>query len=156
MSERSDHGDDPGEPTDSGPVDPDRLREVLADHPVRVAVLFGSQVTGRTDPTSDVDIVVEFDPRVDERTDAFLSLLTDLSVALDRNDLDLALVSDIEPRVGRAAFTHGTALVGSADRIEQFRERFTERVDEHRSEGTLRDRFDETIKNLDRLVETGG
>lgn len=156
MGKKIDQGNGPGGSTDAGEVDPDQLREVLADHPVRVAVLFGSQVTGRVDPRSDVDLVVEFDQTVDERTDAFLSLLTDLSVALDRNDLDLALVSDIEPRVGRAAFTHGTVLVGSADRIEQLRERFAERANEHRPEETLRERFDETIENLDRLVEMDG
>ncbi|WP_275882438.1 nucleotidyltransferase domain-containing protein [Halorhabdus sp. BNX81] len=156
MSDRFDQGDGPRRPTDPGPVEPDRLREVLADHPVRVAVLFGSQVTGRIDPTSDVDIVVEFESAVKERTDAFLSLLTDLSVALDRNDLDLALVSDIDPRVGRAAFAHGTVLVGTDDRIERLRERFDERADERRSEEALRERFDRTIENINQLVETGG
>ncbi|WP_049941293.1 nucleotidyltransferase domain-containing protein [Halorhabdus utahensis] len=156
MGERFDHGDGPAEPRDAEQIDSARLREVLADHPVRLAVLFGSQVTGQADPASDVDVVVEFESTVDERGDALLSLLADLSVALDRNDLDVSLVEDIDPRVGRAALTHGTVLIGTAGRIERLRERFAERVADRRSEQTLRERFDQTIETLDRIVETGG
>jgi predicted nucleotidyltransferase len=136
-------------------VDVERVRAAIADHPVRLAVLFGSQVTDGVDANSDVDIAVEFRPTVDDRGQALLSLLADLSVALDRNDIDLAVVDDLAPRVGRAAFTHGTLLMGSGERADSLRRRFEERVTADRSDRSLRERFDETVDHVDRLVESG-
>jgi len=140
----------------SDSVDVDRIRAVLADHPVRLAVLFGSQAAGTPDPASDVDIAVEFDASVENRGQALLAVLTDLSVALDRNDVDLAVVDDLEPRVGRAAFAEGRLLCGSAERAERHRRRFENRTESEQSDQSLRERFDETLARVDRLVESGG
>jgi predicted nucleotidyltransferase len=77
-------------PTDVG-VDIEALRSVLGSYPVRVAVLFGSSVTGSADGQSDVDIAVEFDDGVENTVDIYRALLTDISITLDRNDIDLSL-----------------------------------------------------------------
>lgn len=129
------------------------LREVLGEHPVRLAVLFGSMVTGETHSRSDLDIAIEFEESVDDVSSAYMALLADLSSAVGRNDVDLSLVHDLKPRVGLAAFSQGTRLIGSRDRLETHRARFERAVAElERTEPSLRDRFDAVIENVDRVL----
>lgn len=135
------------------PVDRSTLRSVLERHPVRLAVLFGSYATGAADARSDVDVLVELDPGTDRRTVA-MDLLRDLSVELDRNDVDLSLVDDVDPRVGLAAFEHGDLVLGTADRVEQLRGRFEGSV-EPPSREELRDRFDDVLEAVDAAIERG-
>lgn len=134
-------------------MDVEAIRDVLADHPVRLAVLFGSRVDGTADESSDVDVAVEFDPDVSDRSSALLSLLADLSVALDRNDLDVGAVDDLTPRVGLAAFEEGVLLCGSEERAAEHRKRFADRVDSAASDRSLRERFDDALQSIDRLVD---
>jgi|AntRauTorcE11898_2_1112593.scaffolds.fasta_scaffold50169_2 predicted nucleotidyltransferase len=134
-------------------LDVDRLRSALSDQPVRLAVLFGSQADGTADEASDVDVAVELDSSVDDRGKAKVALLTALSVELDRNDVDLSLVSDLDPDVGVAAFTDGILLYGSRDRYEALCARFEDR--RSGDDRSLRERLDRTIENVDRLVEEG-
>lgn len=136
-------------------VDVERIRTVLDAHPVRLAILFGSQVTGTADDSSDVDVAVEFEPTVDDPGGALLSLLADLSVGLDRNDIDLSLVDDLDPRVGRAAFSHGMLLCGSVERAEDLRAEFETAVGRDESGQSLRERLDETLERVDRHVGRG-
>jgi predicted nucleotidyltransferase len=131
--------------------DIDAVRKVLEQHPVRLAVLFGSVVSGETHPHSDVDIVVEFEDSVTP-TDEILPLIANLSSALERNDIDLSTVHDIKPRVGAAAFNEGILLVGSQERMELHRAGF-ERAIEHTEEKPLRERFDAVIENIDNMLE---
>jgi len=135
-------------------VDVERIQSVLDTHPVRLAVLFGSQVTGVTDDRSDVDIAVELDAGVERPGETVLAILTDLSVALDRNDLDIGLVDDLAPRVGRAAFTHGVLLCGSLQRAKTLRDRFEAATKRDQSDRSLRERLDETLERVDRHVES--
>jgi predicted nucleotidyltransferase len=54
----------PGEPA-APPleaVDPDRLAAVCRRHHIRWLAAFGSRVTGRSTPASDVDVIVDFEP----------------------------------------------------------------------------------------------
>lgn len=134
-------------------VDVDAIRSVLDDHPVRLAILFGSRTKGTADGSSDVDLAVELDDRVSDRDTSRMDLLADLSVALDRNDVDLALVDDIEPRVGRAAFRDGVLLCGSRERADSHRARFEELVEETASSASLRERFDDVLTAIDRHVD---
>lgn len=131
-------------------LDVDALRRVLESHPVRVAVVFGSEVAGQTHSRSDLDLVVEFDESVESVKGAVLSLHADLASALDRNDVDLSLVSDLKPRVGLAAFSDGKLVVGSRDRIERHRERFERAIEDQADRrATLRERFDAVIEDVD-------
>ena len=145
--ERSDRPQSPDRP-----VDVEAIRAVLDQHPVRLAVLFGSRATGVADARSDVDIAVEFESPVDDPGRQLLAVLADLSVALDRNDIDLSLVDDLDPRVGRAAFTDGIRLLGTPERAETHRERFESEAERTRSEESLRDRLDATLTRVDRHV----
>lgn len=130
--------------------DIDTIRKVLEQHPVRLAVLFGSVVTGETHAHSDIDIVVEFEDSVTP-TNEILPLIADLSSALKRNDIDLSVVHDMKPRVGAAAFTNGVLLVGSQERMELHRTRFERAVNviEEKESLSLRERFDRVIENID-------
>ncbi|MCT9098218.1 nucleotidyltransferase family protein [Haloarchaeobius sp. HME9146] len=133
-------------------VDIEPVRSVLERHPVSLAVLFGSQVEGTADAQSDIDIVVEFDSVEDTGT-AVLRLMSDLSIALDRNDIDLSLVSDLKPRVGRAAFETGILLVGTPRRAAQLQDKFEQQVQTDTSTESLRARFDAALANIDDLVD---
>lgn len=136
-------------------VDVDRLREVFDQHPVQLAVLFGSAARGTSHPTSDIDLAVEFDDAIEDEKQALLSLLTDLSIELDRNDVDVALVSDMKPAVGLAAFSDGVLVIGSRERMETHRGRFereVERLDADRP--SLRERFDAVIEGVDRALKS--
>lgn len=129
------------------------LREVLGRHPVRLALLFGSAATGETHSRSDLDIAIEFEESVDDVSGAYMALLADLSSAVGRNDVDLSLVRDLKPRVGLAACSQGTRLIGSGERMETHRARFERAVAElERTEPSLRDRFDAVIENVDRVL----
>lgn len=134
-------------------VDLDRLWEALGQHPVRLAVLFGSAASGRTHPGSDVDLVVEFEDPVEDEKGELLGLVTGLSIALERNDIDVALVSDLKPAVGLAAFSDGVLVVGSPKRMETHHERFEHRVERVEAERpSLRERFDAAIEGVDRAL----
>lgn len=158
MSEESDRiengGDSPSAAIDDR-VDVDAIRSVLDDHPVRLAILFGSSTDGTADASSDVDVAVELDDHVTDRAGVRMDLLADLSIALERNDVDLALVDDLTPQVGRSAFRDGILLCGSAERENTHRTRFEELVDETDSSTSLRERFDETLAAIDRHVDAG-
>lgn len=129
----------------------DRLRSILAEHPVRLAVLFGSTVRDERHPGSDLDLVVEFDPADSGTLDTRLSLFADLSEGLDRNDIDIAVVADLDPRVGRRAFREGELLVGSKERFAEYRRRF-ERDAAEEDRASPAERFDEAIERLDRVI----
>lgn len=148
MNDRSPKGHPDAESGERS-LDREAIRSVLEEHPVRLAVLFGSQVQNTADARSDVDIAVELEPSArDDAPTVVMELLADLSIALDRNDIDLGLVNELEPRVGLAAFTHGDLLVGTPDRAESHRQTFESRVSEQ-SRDDLRERFDAVLDNLD-------
>jgi len=134
-------------------VDLDAVRSVLDDQPVEVAVLFGSHVDGTADPSSDVDLAVEFDDAVSDVSAARLSLMADLSVALGRNDVDVAPTDRLAPRVGRTAFEEGLLLVGSPDRMRELQDRFEAAAAADASGRSLRDRLDAAVESVDRTVE---
>lgn len=136
----------------SGEFDRTSLVAVLEEHPVCLAVLFGSTVRDERHPRSDLDVAVEFEPDCSDTLDTRLSLWADISSALDRNDVDLALVDDLDPRVGAQAFAEGELLVGSEDRFVRHRRRF-ERLAERDDRTSPADRFDEALERLDRVME---
>lgn len=157
MSDRS-PGPEDGQ-TDPTPgersLDLGTIQAVLADQPVRLAVLFGSQATGMADAQSDVDIAIELTESArDDAPQIVVKLLVELSIALDRNDIDLSLVCDLKPRVGLAAFTEGKLLIGSKERMAHHRNQFEDRVADQGRED-FRDRFDAVLENVDATVEEG-
>ncbi len=134
-------------------IDRQAVREVLEQHPVRLGVLFGSQVRGTSGDHSDVDVAVEFDPSLsDERCyRAKLSLVVSLAKALGTDDIDVADFGDVEPDVGASALEHGVVLVGELERAEQLREQFESQLSTTTHEQRMR-RFDELLTRMEERV----
>lgn len=98
----------------------ERVRDVLAEYPVSLAILFGSGGRGALTSTSDIDIAVAFteagsgDDGDDGDTERFLHLYNAVDDAFDR-DVDVVEFHSMSPRVARAVFDNGVVLVGSAE-----------------------------------------
>jgi hypothetical protein len=75
------------------------------------AYLFGSVAEGRAHRESDVDVGVLLDRALfasaQERMDVRISLGSELVDVLDTNDVDLVILNDAPPELGRAIVTRG-------------------------------------------------
>lgn len=133
-------------------IECDALQRVLSEHPVRFALVFGSQVRGDAHATSDVDLAVEFDDSISEQeyADARLGLIADLTSALGQNEIDVADLEDMKPAVGKSAFEHGVVIVGSRDEANRYLEQFTQVIPP--SNRTRRERFDDLLTQIEELV----
>ena len=79
---------------------------------VQAAYIFGSVVTGRARPNSDIDIAVLVHPKV-MRGDTLkyrLDLIADLSSALQRSDVDVVLVNQATPALAHNIITKGVLV----------------------------------------------
>lgn len=133
-------------------IEYDALQRILSEHPVRFAIVFGSQVRGDTHATSDIDIAVEFDDSVSEQeyADARLSLIADLTSALGQNAVDVADLKDMRPAIGKSALEHGVVVIGSQDQADRYLEQFTQATSA--SNRTRRERFDNLLTQIEELV----
>ncbi|HKT56621.1 MAG TPA: nucleotidyltransferase domain-containing protein [Microbacterium sp.] len=76
-------------------VDRDEVARIARAHDVRRLQVFGSAVSGKFDATkSDVDLLVELDPDVDDPFDAYFALKEDLE-ALFARPVDLVMADAI-------------------------------------------------------------
>lgn len=141
----------PESTADGRSIDVERLSDALDQHPVRVGVLFDSHATGSQYVDSDVDVAVEFEPTTDLE-DALLSLLADLSSATGGADVDVALLSDVDPRVGVSACRNGVLLVGDREQFESHCQRFRDELRDDRR--PTRDRFHEIVETAKRVVKS--
>jgi uncharacterized protein len=71
------------------------LDEIAARHGIRLMVKFGSTVTGRRHPSSDLDIAVLLERRPDMQQE--LALYADLHTLFPGEDLDLAIMNRADP-----------------------------------------------------------
>lgn len=123
--------------------DLDALQAVLREHPVRLAILFGSHAT------SDIDLAVEFDdhrPADPSYNDVFLGLSVDLSDALKTDDVDLVDLHAVSPALAAAIFENGVLLVGAAEHAAELRRQLTARESDQQSP---RDRLDAALDRID-------
>lgn len=137
--------------SNNGTIDRDAIIDVLESHPVSLAVLFGSVVSGDRHPKSDIDIAVEFEDSSSDTLDDRLSLIADLSVALETNEIDLAVIDDLDPYVGERAFHEGERLIGSEDQFEEERRRF-ERLTRQEDRDPPGERYDAALARIERLI----
>lgn len=130
-------------------LDLDALRAVLREHPVQLAILFGSHATGRAHEASDIDLAVEFsdqrpaDPGYNE---TFLGLSTDLSETLETDAVDLVDVRTVSPELATAIFESGLLLVGDHEDAIDLRRQVTPDESETRSP---RERLDAALARID-------
>lgn len=127
----------------------DALQSVLGDHPIRLAVLFGSYATDRVHARSDVDIAVEFEnlrPGDDGYNEGFLGLGADVSEALGTDDVDLLDVHALSASLARSVFEEGVLIIGEPERVQALRQRL---VDDERDERSPRRELDESLQRID-------
>lgn len=94
----------------------ERLANVLADHPVSFAMVFGSAVKAGLNDDGDIDLAVEFDdirPTDDGYSDTFLRLRSDLDERFSR-DIDVVDIHTLSAEFARAAFDVGIVVRGSS------------------------------------------
>jgi len=126
------------------------LREVLQEHPVQLAILFGSHVSGDAHSRSDIDMAVEFDtvrPSDPVYNEVFLGLSADLSEALETDDVDLVDLQTTSPELAETIFDHGVLLIGDPEHVADVRSQLTATEKQTQSP---RERFDAAVARIDR------
>jgi predicted nucleotidyltransferase len=135
-------------------IDRTAVRSVLEEYPLRLAILFGSHVDGTPTPQSDVDVGVLFeeDCSASERREMYLDLHSTIATALGTENVDVTLLDDVPPSVGRQALQAYEVLVGEPTLAEQLRERY-EATAPLPSHGDLVTRLDESLAALDTALD---
>ena len=91
-----------------------RFFETQESRLVLSAYVFGSTARGTQHEDSDVDIAVLLDrvllPTRRARTDERVRLTSGIIAALHRNDVDLVVLNDVSPGIGRHAITQGVRV----------------------------------------------
>lgn len=123
------------------------LRSVFDQHPVRLALCFGSQATGSVHDHSDVDLAIELDgiqPGDEAYNDVFFEVYNSVTAVLNREDVDLIDIRSASNSLAQAVFDTGVLLYGEPERAEQLKKRVGESDDRH-----PRDRLDSAIEQMD-------
>jgi predicted nucleotidyltransferase len=137
-------------------LDLDALQAVLREHPVRLAILFGSHATEMTHATSDIDLAVEFDthrPSDPSYNDVFLGLSADLSETLETDDVDLVDLHTVSPALAEAIFEHGVLLVGDQEHATALRRQLTATESES-EQPSPRERLDAALARIDAHLDS--
>lgn len=125
---------------------------VLDSAPVRLALLFGSQVTGKTHSRSDIDIAIELDskrPGDSGYNDEFFGISAQLSAAAGTDNIDLVDLHSVPSHVARSILENGVVIIGDPRRVGELRRRLGDGDGPSRSP---RDRFDEYLERIDELL----
>lgn len=135
--------------------DLDALLSVLREHPVQLAILFGSHATGTTHSASDIDLAVEFDaqrPSDPSYNDTFLGLSADLSDTLGTDDVDLVDLHAASPALAETIFENGVLLIGDQEYAAELRQQITAADTETQSP---RERLDAALARINAHLESG-
>lgn len=132
-----------------GDVLTERIRTILSEYPVRVALLFGSHAKGQAHSGSDIDIAVSFDglkPGNEGYNETFFALSAELSEALETDDIDLVDVYVLSPSMRQSVFDTGTVLVGSEAEMQAIQD---DLQSEDSPDDSPRERVDAAIRRID-------
>jgi predicted nucleotidyltransferase len=135
-------------------VDTEAAVRTLEQYPVRLAVLFGSQVRGTATAGSDVDVAVAFKPSLTaaERLEVRIELTTALAKALGTNDVDVTDLDSVRPEVGVRAVETGTVLVGDQETLEEYADRYERASGAEETHAERMRRFDDILERLEAQV----
>ena len=135
-------------------VDTEAAVRTLEQYPVRLAVLFGSQVRGTATAGSDVDVAVAFDPALTaaERLEVRVELTTALAKALGTNDVDVTDLDAVRPEVGVRAVETGTVLLGDRETLEEYADGYEPASGAAETHAERMRRFDDILERLDAQV----
>lgn len=112
-------------------MDFNALGAVAARHPVRLLLLHGSTVTGRTHVRSDVDLAALFESGRDT-PDAFSALSCDLQRAVPGLDVDLVLLNRADPLFLKRILQHCRLIYGQPRALAELRIYAFRRYQDHR------------------------
>jgi len=124
------------------------VESVLREHPVQLAILFGSHAKETVHQRSDIDIAVELEdarPGDQGYNESFFQLSADVSQTLGRDDVDLVDLHTLPPAVARAVFEHGILLVGQPQRANELQRQ----IEDGSNEKSPRERFDKALEKID-------
>jgi len=132
--------------SDAGGTTFDGIRDVLADAPVELAVLYGSRARGDAGPGSDVDLAVAFPDSLSsvERTRARLSLIERLGVTLGTDDVDVIPLDRAPDALLVEIIRDGIVVHGEERALERYR------TGEGKNED--RERLDDVLADIEALV----
>lgn len=101
-------------------LDVSSLREVLAEHPVTLALAHGSRVRGEAFPWSDLDVAVRLDQDVEgpERGRVLDRLAAELEDVTEAEAVDVADVDAMGPHHAYEAARTGVLLLGHEAEVE--------------------------------------
>ena len=136
-------------------VDTEAAVRTLKQYPVRLAVLFGSQVRGAATVESDADVSVTFEESLSaaERLEARTELTTALAKTLGTDDVDATDLDPVRLAVAARAVGTGALLAGSRTLLGGYRERFAPEAGERAETHAERvRRFDALLKRLETCV----
>lgn len=130
-------------------TDGDGLATVIAEYPVRLAVLFGSQADGTATDESDVDVAVAFEADLSpaERLNERIDLTTALVRVLGTDAVDVTDLDSVSPGVGADALESGQLLVGDRSTLSAYRRRF------ERERTTVEGTHDERMRRFESILE---
>lgn len=131
-----------------------KVQDILDEHPIQFAILFGSYATGDTHERSDVDIAIEFQSvnRTEpEYNDEFFGLSADLSDELETNNVDLVDVQNVSPGVAKAILEEGVLIVGDRANAENV---LKPKADSSSETRTPRERIDTALGKINEHLGT--
>jgi len=96
-----------------------QMAAVFEGHGVVFAYLFGSQARGETGPLSDIDIGVYFGAAIasEERFDAHLAVLGELSDLFKTDAVDVVVLNDAPPLLAHRILKEGRLLFSADDKV---------------------------------------
>jgi uncharacterized protein YutE (UPF0331/DUF86 family)/predicted nucleotidyltransferase len=98
-------------------IDLHTLKDILQQHAVQQAYLFGSHARGTANALSDIDIAVLFDPLVDkEKVEA--QLFADLSDFLHTDNIDLIDIATASPLLAHRSVLRGKKILSRSTHEE--------------------------------------
>ncbi|OFW19027.1 MAG: hypothetical protein A3G21_04845 [Acidobacteria bacterium RIFCSPLOWO2_12_FULL_66_21] len=112
-------------------MDSERLGAVARTHRIRLLLQFGSTVTGRTHPGSDVDLAVLLDRRP-ESLDAQLDLVSDVASLLPGREADVSIINGADPLFLKQVTERCRLLYGSERALHELQIYAWKRYQDHR------------------------
>lgn len=112
-------------------MDQQALGELARRHGIALVIRFGSTVTGRTHPGSDVDFGVLFE-RLPPTLAEELRVIADLQALEPGAPVDVSVLNRADPLLLKQVTDHARLEYGSEPRFEAFRRYAFKRYHDHR------------------------
>lgn len=115
----------------NGPVDRQRVETVALKHRILLLVRFGSSVSGRTHPGSDVDLGVLFE-RMPDSFESQADVVADLQALVPGREADVAFLNRADPLFLKQITDRCELLYGSPRRLDALKLYAFKRYQDHR------------------------